>query len=188
MPGRYRVVLEQGGHRDSLWLTIRPDPRLGDRTPVRLAQQALRDRLLDSAAPLVRAMDALADTEEALGRIEAAYKDTRGSAGDSIRGTTRAMQDSVRAIREVLAGKRQTGQGYGQVPQVTVLNQFQLASQAIGAKPLAPGAQERMLVERAERLMADAVARIDGFLEGPWKRYRTLVQASPVDFFGAKAP
>jgi len=188
MPGRYQVVLEQGGHRDSLWLTVRTDPRLGDRTAVRNAQQALRDRLLDSADPLVRAIDALADTEEALGRIEAAYKDTKGAAPDSIRSTTRAMQDSVKAIREILSGKRQTGQGYGQMPQVTVLNQFQQASQAIGAKPIPPAAQERMLVERSERLMADAVSRINAFLDGPWKGYRARVEANRLDFFGERTP
>lgn len=188
MPGRYKVVLEQGKQTDSLWLTVRPDPRLGDRTKVRQAQQALRDRLLDSAEPLSAAMDGLTDAEEALTRIETAYRDTKGAVGDSIRKSTKAMQDSVKALKESVNGKRQTAQGYGQMPQVTVMNQFQQASQAIGSKPIVPGPQELMLVERAEKLMAGAAERIDAFLKGPWKGYRSFVEGNRPEFFGGKHP
>lgn len=188
VPGRYQVVLTQGKHTDSLWLTVRPDPRLGDRSAIRVAQQQLRDRLLQRAEPLVKALDGLSDAEEALDRVERAYRDTKGPVGDSVRTSTKALQDSVKALKASVNGQRQTGQGYGQVPQVTVMNQIMQANQAIGAKPLPPGEQELMLVARAEALMAAAAQRIEAFLAGEWKAYRLRVEASRVDFFGGYRP
>jgi len=68
------------------------------------------------------------------------------------------------------------------------MNQFQQASQAIGSKPIVPGPQELMLVERAEKLMAGAAERIDAFLKGPWKGYRSFVEGNRPEFFGGKHP
>jgi hypothetical protein len=93
------------------------------------------------------------------------------------------MQDSIKAIREFISGKTQTRQGYGQVPQVTVMNQLQQANQSIGSKPIAPGPQEEMLVTRAEQLIAEAVGRVDRFMAGPWASYRTKVEGTKQSFF-----
>lgn len=183
MPGRYKVVMEHESNRDSVWLTVKDDPRLGDRTQVRIAQQQMRDKLRMSSDRLTADMDRLSDAEDVLNRVESQYKDVQGASADSIRRATRAMKDSVQRIREHISGKRSERQGYGQMPQVTVMNQLQLANQAIGAKPLPPGPQERMLVERAESLIADAVGRIDVFMEGPWRRYRQLVEGNKPDYF-----
>jgi hypothetical protein len=93
------------------------------------------------------------------------------------------MQDSIKGIREFISGKRQTAQGYGQVPQTTVMSQLQQANQAISAKPVVPGAQEEMLVGRAETAIDAGISRIDRFMKGPWQSYRSLVEATkPVLF------
>ena len=93
------------------------------------------------------------------------------------------MQDSIKAIREFISGKTQTRQGYGQVPQITVMNQLQQANQSIGSKPIAPGAQEEMLVCVQSNLIAEAVGRIDRFIAGPWASYRTKVEGTKQSFF-----
>jgi hypothetical protein len=93
------------------------------------------------------------------------------------------MQDSVTRLREFVSGKRQTRQGYGQVPQLTVMTELMQANRAIGSKPIAPGAQEIMLVERAEGLIGDAVHQIDRFIKGPWPEFQKLVRENPVSVF-----
>jgi len=188
MPGRYKIVAEQAGQKDSTWITVKDDPRLGDRTDIRIAQQKMRDRLRVSGDRLAEALDKLSDAEEVLGKVETQYKDVKGDAADSIRKSTKSMQDSVRSIREFISGKRQTRQGYGQMPQITVMNQYQQANQAISAKPVIPGAQEIMLVERAELLIGEGVGSIDRFLNGPWQGYKSQVERSKPDFFSPKTP
>jgi photosystem II stability/assembly factor-like uncharacterized protein len=186
IPGKYTIVASLGNQNDTTWITVADDPRLGDRTSVRLAQQALRERLMQLAQPLTAALDRLSEAEEAAGRIETAYKDDKGAMADSIRKSTKSVQDSIKAIREFISGKRSTAQGYGQVPRVTVMSQFQQALQAIGARPLEPGEPEKMLVEEAGRQLSHAVGRIDAWLGSSWPVYQELVKSHQPDLFRAR--
>lgn len=186
IPGKYTIVASLGNQNDTTWITVADDPRLGDRTSVRLAQQALRERLMQLAQPLTAALDRLSEAEEAAGRIETAYKDDKGAMADSIRKSTKSVQDSIKAIREFISGKRSTAQGYGQVPRVTVMSQFQQALQAIGARPLEPGEPEKMLVEEAGRQLSHAVGRIDAWLGSSWPVYQELVKSYQPDLFRAR--
>jgi hypothetical protein len=186
MPGRYTIVASLGDRQDTTLITVADDPRLGDRTAVRQAQQALRDRLMQLAQPLTDAMDRLSEAEEAAGRIETAYKDDKGAMADSIRKSTKAVQDSIKTIREFISGKRSTAQGYGQVPRTTVMSQFQQALQAIGARPLPPAETEQALVEEAGRQLSVAVGRIEAWLGRSWPAYQELVKAHQPDPFRSK--
>jgi photosystem II stability/assembly factor-like uncharacterized protein len=183
MPGTYKLVMEYMQAKDSTMITIMDDPRLGNRNAVKLAQNQMRDRLRKSSDQLTERMDKLTEAEEACKKVEGSYKDVTGAPADSIRKATKTMQDSIKAIREFISGKTQTRQGYGQVPQITVMNQLQQANQAIGSKPIVPGAQEEMLVARAEQLIAEAVGRVDRFMAGPWNAYRVKVEGMKQSFF-----
>ena len=183
LPGTYKLVMEYMNTKDSTLITVKDDPRLGNRNDIKLAQNQMRERLRKSSDQLTERMDKLTEAEENCKKVEAFYKDITGPAADSIRKSTRVMQDSIKAIREFISGKTQTRQGYGQVPQITVMNQLQQANQSIGSKPIMPGAQEEMLVARAEQLIAEANSRIDRFMAGPWISYKNQVSANKTSFF-----
>ncbi|HYE56333.1 MAG TPA: hypothetical protein VD996_15900 [Chitinophagaceae bacterium] len=187
-PGTYKMVVSLGQVSDSTMITVKDDPRLGDRTEVRAAQRRMQDRLRKSADKLTAGMDRLAESEDILRKIEAQLRDVQGKEIDSLRRSTKAMQDSIKAIREFISGKQQDRQGYGQVPQITVMNQYFQGMQSITSKPIAPGAQEEMLVSRAETYLAMAVQRINAFFEGKWKAYRAHVESTPVKLFKDYSP
>ena len=107
---------------------------------------------------------------------------------DSLRRSTRAMQDSIKTIREFISGKPETRQGTGGVPQVTVMSRLQQANQAISSKPLKPGAQEEMMVGWAETYIAQAIQRINNFFDGKWKDYRRQVEGTPLKLFKDYSP
>jgi hypothetical protein len=69
------------------------------------------------------------------------------------------------------------------VPQITVLNQLQVANQAITSKPVAPGKTEEDLVVRSEGLIQEAVTKVNDFFNTKWVNYKTLVQNNPVQLF-----
>jgi hypothetical protein len=102
---------------------------------------------------------------------------------DSLKKSTKKIQDEVKKLRESITGKPQTKQGYGQVPTITVMNTYQQASMSIASKPIAPGAQEKQLVENAARLIEDAVKRVNAFKEGIWKGYQEQVSATKMSPF-----
>jgi hypothetical protein len=63
------------------------------------------------------------------------------------------------------------------------MNTYQQASMSIASKPIAPGAQEKQLVENAARLIEDAVKRVNAFKEGIWKGYQEQVSATKMSPF-----
>ena len=98
--------------------------------------------------------------------------------------TTKKIQDEVKKLREYINGKTQTKQGYGQVPQITVMSEFQQANSSISSKPIVPGAQEKALVVRAAGLVDEAVKKINSFKDGMLKEYKDQVSKAKLDPFG----
>ena len=94
----------------------------------------MSDRLQVSADKLTEGLDRLNEADELLKKMDAQLKDVEGKSADSLRKTTKAMQDSVKNIRESISGKRSERQGYGQLPQMTVMNSYFNARGAIDAK------------------------------------------------------
>ena len=183
LPGNYKIVFSIGALTDSTVISVKDDPRIGNRNEIKLAQRALQNRLRESSDKLVEGMDRLNEAEETTQKIDAQTRGMDGKAIDSLRRSTKMMQDGIKALREFINGKAQTRQGYGSVPQITVMNQWQQASSAITSKPIIPGKQEQMLVERSEGLIREAVQRINNFFETKWKAYRKLAEETPVNLF-----
>lgn len=184
LPGTYKVVLAYKGISDSTMITLLDDPRLGNRNNIKLAQAALRAELKKSGDQLIEAMDLLTEADEASKKVETYIKEMKGATVDSLKKSTKKLQDEIKVLREFINGTTQTKQGYGQVPQITVMNQYQQASSAISSKAIEPGAQEKMLVERAAGLIGEAVKKVTAFKEGSWKKYMDQVSATKMDPFG----
>ncbi len=187
-PGTYKLVMSNGTSNDSTYITVKDDPRLGNRTTVKQSQKDLQGRLRKSTDKLVDAMDRLTEAEDACKKIDGQMRDVEGKEADSLRKASRAMQDDIKKIREFISGKPQEKQGYGTVPQITVMNQMQQANQYIGSKSIAPGAQEIMLVERAEKIIGEAVQKINYFFDGKWKGFRQQAENTPLKLFKDYTP
>ncbi len=183
LPGTYKVVITVGKDSDSTMVTVKDDPRIGNRNEVKLAQRKMQLRLRKSVDKLVEGMDRLAEAEDVARKVDAQYKDAEGKEADSLRKTTKKMQDEIKNIREFISGKPQTRQGYGQVPQITVMNQLQQANGIIVAKQVIPGATEERLVVQAEGLVDQDVQKINTFFNGNWKKYREQTESTPVKLF-----
>lgn len=63
------------------------------------------------------------------------------------------------------------------------MSTYQLASSSIASKTMAPGDQEKRLVENAAKLISEAVKRVNAFKEGSWKAYKDQVAATKLDPF-----
>jgi hypothetical protein len=102
---------------------------------------------------------------------------------DTLRKVSKAMTDSIKAIREIMNGKLQDKQGYGQIPQVTVSGTLQEARSNILGKNSLPGAQEERLVVEAEMQAASLLQKATTFFNSSWKAYQTLVESIPLKLF-----
>jgi archaellum component FlaC len=186
LPGTYKVIITYKESKDSAMVTVIDDPRLGNRNQIKLAQATLRAELKKSGDQLVEIMDLMSSADDAIKKVDGYIASMKGNEIDSLKKTTKKLNEELKSLREFINGVPQTKQGYGQVPQITVMNQYQQANGAIASKSIEPGAQEKMLVERAAGLVNEAVKKADAFKNGIWKQYQEQVKAAKLDPFGSR--
>jgi hypothetical protein len=188
LPGTYKIVLTLGRESDSTFVTIKDDPRIGNKNDVKLAQRKMYDRLRKSADKLTEAMDRLTEASDVLSKMTNQLQNVEGKEADSLRKSTRALQDSIKVIREFISGKTSDRQGITRSSAPTVMSRMQEANQYIGSKLVAPGAQEEKLVENAEKLIGEAIQKTNNFFEGKWKDYRKQVEETKINLFKEYKP
>lgn len=128
-------------------------------------------------------MDRLTEADEICTKITAQLKDLDGKEADSLRKSTKAMQDSIKSIREFISGKVDDKQGINRDQGNTVIRVYQLAAQYIGSKNIAPGAQEEKLVLNAETVIGQALQKINDFFANKWVAYRQQVEGTKLNLF-----
>jgi len=188
LPGKYKVVITNGTDADSTMVTVKPDPRIGDRSTIIKSQRAMLMRLRKQADRLTTGMDQLTEAETSIGKIQAQLKDIDGKDIDSLSNQSKRLIDSIKSIREFITGKPRTRQGYGGVPTITVMNQFFEANAAITSKTIEPGPQEEQQVKESEQLIQQAVDKINRFFSVEWLAYRKQVEQTPVKLFKDYTP
>ncbi|MCK9403505.1 MAG: hypothetical protein M0Q26_08905 [Chitinophagaceae bacterium] len=183
-PGTYKVVVSIGKDlSDSMLVVVNDDPKAPITKEVRSAIRKANARLDKSSLKLVELIDRLTEADDIVKKIEAGFKDMDQKQADTLRKTGKAMQDSIKAIREQLSGKPQEKQGYGNIPQITVNSIVGEARSYVLSKNVAPGTQEERLMVDAENIVAEVLTRANTFFEGKWKQYRALAESTPVKLF-----
>ncbi len=188
LPGTYKVVVMLGKDADSALVTVKDDPRLGNRNDIKTAQRKMYERLRKSADKLTEGMDRLTESEEVCTKMTAQLKDLEGKEIDSLRKSTKLMQDSLKAIREFISGKTSDRQGISRDPGNTVMRTMQIAQGYIGGKSVAPGEQEEKLVKNAETMITMTVQRINNFYNTKWKGYKEQTENTKVNLFKEYKP
>ncbi|MBK8522555.1 MAG: hypothetical protein IPL54_17415 [Chitinophagaceae bacterium] len=184
LPGTYKLVMAYAGASDSTYITVKDDPRMGNRNDIKLAQRDMYNRLRRSADKLTAGTDQLTESEEVLTKMLAQLKGMEGKEIDSLRKSTTKMQDTIKSIRELISGKTSTAQGISRSPfEVTVMSTLQTAQQSIGSKMVVPGRQVEILVENAEKAVKDITEKINNFYSSKWAAYRQLAEATKVNLF-----
>ncbi len=184
LPGTYKVVLTYAATSDSTMLTIKDDPRLGNRNDIKMAQRKLADRLRLSADKLTEGMDRLTEADEVCAKMQTQLKGMEGKDADSLRKTTTKISEEIKSIREKINGKPSDKQGLSRNPfEITTMSLWQSANQIIFSKMVVPGKQEEKLVSNAEAAIAESIRSINAFFDGKWKDYRRQVEATPMNLF-----
>ncbi|MEQ1675118.1 MAG: hypothetical protein ABL876_00375 [Chitinophagaceae bacterium] len=189
LPGTYKLVMTYARASDSTFITVKDDPRMGNRNDIKLAQRNMFERLKKSASKLTEGMDRLTEAEELCTKMQSQLKGVEGKDADSLRKTTTKMQEEIKKIRELINGKTSDKQGITRNPfAVTVMTQLQQAQQSIGSKMVAPGAQVETMIANAEKAVAGTVEKINTFFGGSWMNYRQQVEGTKLNLFKEYKP
>ena len=189
LPGTYKLILSYAGQSDSTLLTIKDDPRLGNRNEIKLAQRKAIDRLRKAGDKLTLAIDRMTEAEEVCNKMINQLKGLDSKPTDSLRKTSNALLEDIKKFREAISGKTSDKQGITRSPfEVTVLSQLQTAQQTINAKMVAPGAQEEQLIANAENAVKSIVTSINEFFGGKWEGYKKQVEETKLNLFKEYKP
>jgi photosystem II stability/assembly factor-like uncharacterized protein len=189
LPGTYKVVLTYAGQTDSTSITVKDDPRLGNRNDIKIAQRKAISRLRKAGDKLTLAMDRMNEAEEVCNKMINQVKGLEGKPTDSLRKTSNALLEDIKKFREAISGKSSDKQGITRSPfEVTVLSQLQTAQQTINAKMVAPGAQEEQLIVNAENAIKSIVTSINEFFAGKWEGYKKQVEETKLNLFKEYKP
>jgi photosystem II stability/assembly factor-like uncharacterized protein len=183
LPGKYKIVISFNKEMDSSFITVKADPRKADNSDIILAQKILSTQLKKTGDKLTLGMDQLTDAEDITKKYEAQLKDIETPMADSIRKQCKKMQDEIKTITDFIKGKKIERQGYGQIPQETVLTAYDEALDNINGKNAKPTNSDGLLVKKAEGKIAEAITKINTFFSSKWKTYQTLVENNKVDLF-----
>lgn len=186
LPGTYKIVLQLGSAFDSTMVTIKDDPRLQKTDAVKVAQRTMLDRLRRSADKLLMITDRLTEWEETVSKVKTTTGD--GKEYEALRKSTAAISDSIKAIREMVAGKTTEKQGLSRPQGTTPLTALRQAQIYITGKSVAPGPQEEGLVQNAETLIAQVLERVNRFHDTGWKAYRQQTENTRISLFKEYSP
>jgi photosystem II stability/assembly factor-like uncharacterized protein len=187
-PGTYKIVVEMAGERDSTMIEVLPDPEAVPDKKIYDAKAAALVRVNQLNDKLVEITDRLNESDETIGKMEAALKNVETPEADSLRKMGKAMTDSIKNIRGFIFGKPQEKQGYGSPYQVTVNGRLQEARSEIARKNKIPDAQEERLVNMAAALVEETRVRSNSFFNGKWTDYRKLAESNPAQLFKPYPP
>ncbi|AMM51542.1 hypothetical protein TH61_10660 [Rufibacter sp. DG15C] len=180
LPGTYKLVFQYAGAKDSTLLAVKPDPRVPYNQQNMLARRALQERLNNSIKQITTAADRIQEASEATDNLLAQLKDKSGKETAALLRTTKAMQDSIKLHRESLFGKGLERQGYGRPFYQTAITKLNEARSYINGRTEPLTSTETQLVEQAETLTRETLAKINAFFSTQWAAYRNQVQATPL--------
>ena len=181
--GKYKIVLQIDKYTDSTYIYIKDDPRKPNEDGIKLAQKQAAFLLKTKAEKLTEGMDMLADAEDITKKQEALLKDITTPIADSIKKQTKKITEQIKNITDFVKGKKIERQGYGQIPQQTVLTAYNEALSNIEDKNVAPAMQEENLVKKAIIKIEEAVQKINNFFSKDWAAYQQLIEKNKVNIF-----
>ncbi len=182
-PGMYKVVIEAGHEKDSLWVQVNDDPRSPLSREIRDARKAFNNRLNRLTLRVNDILERFNESEEVIAHVNENLKMMDSLKADTLRKTARKLQETIKGFREEISGKPQEKQGYGTPPQYTVNNRIGEARNNVLGKNTIPGEQEERLYREADEQVKALSVKVNEFYEGKWKNYRNLVEAAPVKLF-----
>ncbi len=183
-PGTYKVVLTLGKDMtDSMMVVVNDDPNAPTSKEVRDAIRKANARMEKSTIKLTALNDRITEAEEIMKKVEAGYVNMEKKDADTLRKVGKQVADGIKDIKEMLSGKPQLKQGYGNIPQETVTGILGEARQVIMGKTAIPGAQEDRIMSYGEEAVDGVIKKANILFDGVWKQYRTLAEAAPVKLF-----
>jgi hypothetical protein len=169
--------------KDSMWIEVKEDTRLTERTEVVKKQDELLAKYQPSIDKFNHVLDQLDEIDALLNQLKEEWKDKKDKCIDTLNKAHKVLTTKSKEMREFMMGKKQEKQGYGIVEVITPFSIIRDASMLILGKNSLPGAQEEKKLQEAEVAIQNVITKANEFFTKDWDYFRKLVEANPVAKF-----
>jgi photosystem II stability/assembly factor-like uncharacterized protein len=183
LAGKYKLIVTAKNKKDSIWLEVKDDVRVTNKTEVVKKQDEMMAKFQPSADKLNMVMDQLDEVDALLLQLTAEWKDKKDKGLDTLNKTHKKVVASAKKLREFISGKAQEKQGYGTVDVITPMSTIRAATMLIAGKNTIPGVQEEEKLKDAEAAIRTVVEKANAFFANEWAAFRKLVEATPIKKF-----
>ncbi len=184
LPGKYKVVLNYQGMKDSTYVNVIPDPRFDYSNEIEVANHDILKRLDKTTEKLSIALSRVKESNEVVDKILLQLNDVKTHEGGALSKTSYGMKESLKKLNESATGSRPARQvGAWSSFQVTPQSKISEAHQALRARLSNPSIQDVQRVEVAEQLTREFIKQVDAFFLKDWNDYRTQVEAARLSWF-----
>ena len=183
IPGTYKVVMEYGGESSETSITVHSDPRI---KPVLTDLQA-KDNFLKKVEAISSEVTAttkkLDEAQKVIDKVNSLIKDVKTDDAKGLETAAKDIKKKLDTAREAFTGPKVEGQGIiRNLFPTTMSRMFDPRSYA-NSSYTAPGATEERLLAQAKESVAEAIAKVEAFIQGDWKAFEEKVKATPIDLF-----
>ena len=183
IPGTYKVVMEYGGESSETSITVHSDPRI---KPVLTDLQA-KDNFLKKVEALSSEVTAttkkLDEAQKVIDKVNSLIKDVKTDDAKALEAATKDIKKKLDTAREAFTGPKVEGQGIVRNLFPTTMSRLFDPRSYANSSYTAPGATEERLLTQAKEAAAEAIAKVEAFINGDWKAFEDKVKATPIDLF-----
>jgi hypothetical protein len=183
IPGTYKVVMEYGGESSETSITVHADPRI---KPVLTDLQA-KDNFLKKVEALSSEVTAttkkLDEAQKVIDKVNSLIKDVKTDDAKALETAAKDIKKKLDAAREAFTGPKVEGQGIVRNLFPTTMSRLFDPRSYANSSYTAPGATEERLLTQAKEAAAEAIAKVEAFINGDWKAFEDKVKATPIDLF-----
>lgn len=187
MPGKYKVVITYGAHKDSTTVEVKPDPRINATS---LADMKARDAVYTEMEKITKSAaagaDRLREASNAIKRVDAALGIAPDSTKQQIAKLGKALQDSIANIEKMIWGEG--GSKVAPYPGQPLQRSLGAAMQYM--RSLDGGANQAVTrtMDKARSHTAEILGKINAFMEKDFASYKAKVEAVQFSLFKATEP
>ena len=183
IPGTYKVVMEYGGESSETSITVHADPRI---KPVLTDLQA-KDNFLKKVEALSTEVTAttkkLDEAQKVIDKVNSLIKDVKTDDAKALETAAKDIKKKLDTAREAFTGPKVEGQGIVRNLFPTTMSRLFDPRSYANSSYTAPGATEERLLAQAKEAAAEAIAKVEAFIQGDWKAFEDKVKATPIDLF-----
>jgi len=174
LPGRYLVVAEWNGQKDSIEVEVKADPRNTSTVEDMKNVRQWQDTLMNMASAAKKSFDRILDAKKSIAMVEKLLEWQADSVKKEFKALHKSLQTELDSLTHLFV-EPENQKGIQRNPD-------QLNSVLFGAGGYVrsswkiPGQNAMTAVEKARVFLRETVSAVDTFFMGEWKEYRAKVE------------